>query len=86
MWRRDQAQEQPVLAPDELRLLGKGVVLLPQPILLQPRAIAFIGREVLDVVDGIAPGRRAFVRREITDEVGAAARDRLASILKGSSS
>src|SRR5262245_39839345 len=80
MWTGAQAQENPILLADEPLLLREFVIRSAERILLQPRAIAFVGGEILDVIERVGRGGRSFMRREIADEVGAAARDRLAPI------
>src|SRR5450759_3514778 len=82
MRRRAEAQEQPVLAADEVFPLREFEIGPPGRIVLQPRAIGLVGREARDGIDGIDGGGGALMRGEIAEQIGAAARDRLAPVAR----
>ena len=73
---RGEREKDAVFLEDEPFPAGELVVFLAQRIGDKPRAIGFVGGEVLDVVDAIGRRRRPFMRRVVADQVGAAARDR----------
>src|ERR1019366_4406742 len=82
MRRRDEAQEQPVLAADEVFPLREFEIAPPRRIVFEPRAIGLVGRETRDGIDGIGGGGGALMRREIAEQLGAATRDRLAPVAR----
>src|SRR3569833_660050 len=82
MRRGGEAEEHAVLAADEPLAPGELEIVAGERVFPQPRAIAFVGGEAVDVVEAVGGRRRSLVRREIADQVGPAARNRLPPIAR----
>lgn len=72
---RGQFQECPVLAQQELFLLGELVVLATVGIGCQSHAIGFVVGEARDIIDAVGKRPRPFMRRILFDQIHATARD-----------